>query len=375
MITRQGMSQRRKSEYFRNTPFYRDLSQQIDKHTTMITSLRHKLEEIKQLKNLDLEKIDNLKEKPSHLSQRKKERTTKAKHEQMAIRKQIALLKQEIKTIRARRTKKYTEYVRRGQYNRYIDTTKGECKNKEEFLKKYNLPNVPSIINSKLQQLTQEATNTFDSVLPRTTNKISKKIILASGSKKRLELLKKMLIKPDYVITTDVPEPLIKKEKPRDMSVRIAKAKADKALEIVLSNKKITKNSIIIVADTVQCRGNLILDKAKTDDDVRKYINTINGRNTRVYTTICIIDVATNKRSIKTYETRMKIKYMQKDEIEFYIATKHGIGKAGGFSISDFAGCFVEKIVGSYTAVVGLPTVYVYNVLRSFGYKFQIPNK
>lgn len=203
----------------------------------------------------------------------------------------------------------------------------------------------------------------------------NKKIILASGSKKRLEVLEKMLIKPDYIITTNVPEPLIKKEKPRDMSIRIVKAKADKAFKMVMSDKKIDKNSIIIVADTVQCRGNMILDKAETDDDVRKYMNIMNGRNARVYTTVCVIDVATNRRSIKTCEARLKIKYMQKDEIEFYVATKHGIGKAGGFSIGDFAGCFVEKIIGSYTTVLGLPSVYVYNTLRSFGYKFQIPKE
>ena len=202
----------------------------------------------------------------------------------------------------------------------------------------------------------------------------NKKIILASGSVGRLGILRKMFIEPDYIIVPNVPEPVIKGEKPREMSIRVVKAKAEKALQMVMMNEDIDKNSIIIVGDTVACCGNMILDKAQNDDDVRKYLKKMNGRGTRIYSTTCIIDVATGRRSLKTAEARLKMKYLQPDEIEFYVKTKQGIGKAGGYSIGNFACCLFEKIIGEYTTIIGLPAVQVYNTLRSFGYKFKVPD-
>lgn len=202
----------------------------------------------------------------------------------------------------------------------------------------------------------------------------NKKIILASGSVGRLGILRKMFIEPDYIIVPNVPEPVIKGEKPREMSIRVVKAKAEKALQMAMMNEDIDKNSIIIVGDTVACCGNMILDKAQNDDDVRKYLKKMNGRGTRIYSTTCIIDVATGRRSLKTAEARLKMKYLQPDEIEFYVKTKQGIGKAGGYSIGNFACCLFEKIIGEYTTIIGLPAVQVYNTLRSFGYKFKVPD-
>lgn len=202
-------------------------------------------------------------------------------------------------------------------------------------------------------------------------DKENKKIILASGSAGRLSILKKMFIIPDYIVVTNVPEPIIKGEKPREMSRRVAKAKAEKAYEMVLKDDKIDKNSILIAGDTVACCGNMILDKAITDDDVRRYLNKMNGRGTRIYSTTYIIDIKTGRKSLKTAEARLKMKYLQQDEIDFYVATKQGIGSAGGYSIGGFACCLFEKIIGEYTTIIGLPAVQVYNTLRSFGYKFK----
>ena len=185
----------------------------------------------------------------------------------------------------------------------------------------------------------------------------NKKIILASGSVGRLGILRKMFVEPDYIIVPNVPEPVIKGEKPREMSIRVVKAKAEKALQMVMMDEDIDKNSIIIVGDTVACCGNMILDKAQNDDDVRKYLKKMNGRGTRIYSTTCIIDVATGRRSLKTAEARLKMKYLQPDEIEFYVKTKQGIGKAGGYSIGNFACCLFEKIIGEYTTIIGLPAV------------------
>lgn len=202
----------------------------------------------------------------------------------------------------------------------------------------------------------------------------NKKIILASGSEWRRKILQNMFIIPDYVITPNVPEPIIQGEKPRQMSIRLAIAKMKKGLEMVNDDSSFDKNSILIAGDTVACIGNRVLDKALTDDDVRRYINIMNGKNSRIYSTVCIVDIPSGRKSIKTVETRLKLKYLQPDEIDFIIATKQGIGKAGGYSLAGFACCLFEKIVGSYTNVLGLPAPQVYNALRSFGYHFSVPD-
>ncbi len=199
-----------------------------------------------------------------------------------------------------------------------------------------------------------------------------KKIILASGSKGRLDILRKMFVIPDYIVVPNVPEPIIKGEKPREMSIRLAKSKGEKAVEMVQKDDKIDKNAILIAGDTVACCGNMVLDKAMTDEDVRKYLNKMNGRGSRIYSTTYIIDLQTGRSSLKTAEARLRMKSLSQDEIDFYISTKQGIGKAGGYSIGNFACCFFEKIIGEYTTIIGLPAVQVYNTLRSFGYQFKV---
>ena len=171
----------------------------------------------------------------------------------------------------------------------------------------------------------------------------NKKIILASGSEWRRKILQNMFIIPDYVITPNVPEPIIQGEKPRQMSIRLAIAKMKKGLEMVNDDSSVDKNSILIAGDTVACIGNRVLDKALTDDDVRRYINIMNGKNSRIYSTVCIVDIPSGRKSIKTVETRLKLKYLQPDEIDFIIATKQGIGKAGGYSLAGFASCLFER--------------------------------
>ena len=202
----------------------------------------------------------------------------------------------------------------------------------------------------------------------------NKKIILASGSEWRKKILQNMFIIPDYVITPNVPEPIIKGEKPKQMSIRLATEKMKKGIEMVQNDISIDKNSILIAGDTVACIGNRVLDKALTDDDVRTYINIMNGKNSKIYSTVCVVDIPTGRKSIKTAETRLKLKYLQPDELDFIIATRQGIGKAGGYSLGGFASCLFEKIVGSYTNVLGLPAPQVYNALRSFGYHFSVDN-
>ena len=200
-----------------------------------------------------------------------------------------------------------------------------------------------------------------------------KKLILASSSQSRLDILKKLNIVPNEIIAPDVDETPLKKEKGHLLSKRLAKIKAFKVLEIVerdiVNNLRMNANDTLILSgDTVAvCRG-VIMEKAVSNEDVKRYLKLSSGRSVRVYTSFCLIDIKSKKFALKTVETRLKCKCLTNKEIESYVILGDGIGKAGGFAISGFGECFIEKIIGSYSAVMGIPSLQIMNCLNSFGF-------
>jgi septum formation protein len=191
-----------------------------------------------------------------------------------------------------------------------------------------------------------------------------KQLILASSSEGRLTMLKKIGIIPDRIIVPDINESHIKKETPKNLSRRLAKEKAFK----VLDGEQDMTDSLILSGDTVCCRGRIILEKASNDYDVRRYLELTSNKMARIYSSFCLVDCKTKHFVLKTVETRIKMKKITKEEMDFYVTLGEGVGKAGGYTICGFAECFVEKIIGSYSNVIGLPLTQVNNALRSFGY-------
>lgn len=189
------------------------------------------------------------------------------------------------------------------------------------------------------------------------------KLILASKSPRRKDLLEQIGVFPDLIedsnINEFVDDPKIL---PKQKAIIIAKRKA----EAVYEKSKI-ENSIILAADTIVAIGRRIVEKPNDEDDAVKALQLLSGRNHRVYTAVCLRDQH-GKYISRLVETKVKFKRLSEEELGSYILSKEWYDKAGGYAIQGIAGSFVIKIIGSYSSVVGLPLYQTSNLLNGVGY-------
>ena len=193
------------------------------------------------------------------------------------------------------------------------------------------------------------------------------KLVLASGSPRRIELLQQAGIEPDRVFPADVDETPQRAEHPRSLAKRLSRAKAERALEVLKEDGE-ADNSFIVAADTVVAVGRRILPKAETVDEASNCLRLLSGRSHRVYTGICVVTPAGKIRQ-RLVETRVRFKRLSREELESYLASGEWRGKAGGYAIQGLAGTFVVKLVGSYSNVVGLPLYEMVGLLTAEGYR------
>ncbi len=179
------------------------------------------------------------------------------------------------------------------------------------------------------------------------------KLVLASGSPRRLALLNQAGIEPDSLEPAEVDETPERGELPRTLAVRLAREKAAKVQERVRLQDEI-KDSYILAADTVVALGRRILPKPELLEEASSCLRLLSGRTHKVYSGLCVV---TPNDSMKTrlVETRVRFKRLSDQEIENYLASGEWRHKAGGYAIQGLAGSFVVKLIGSYTNVVGLP--------------------
>lgn len=192
------------------------------------------------------------------------------------------------------------------------------------------------------------------------------RLILASGSPRRLQLLQQAGIEPDALSPVDADETPQKGEVPRSLAKRLAREKA----ELALANAKRSeddKGSYILAADTVVALGRRILPKAEMLDQASMCLRLLSGRSHRVYTGVTLVTPAGAKRH-RLAETRIRFKRLSREEMEAYLASGEWRGKAGGYAIQGLAGSFVVKLTGSYTNVVGLPLYEAVSLLVGEGY-------
>ncbi|WP_296738891.1 Maf family protein, partial [Mesorhizobium sp.] len=129
------------------------------------------------------------------------------------------------------------------------------------------------------------------------------KLVLASGSPRRIELLQQAGIEPDRVLPADVDETPIRAEHPRSLAKRLSKDKAEKALAS-LKGEEDYAPAFILAADTVVAVGRRILPKAETIDDAVNCLGLLSGRSHRVYSGICLITPGGKLRQ-RLVETRV----------------------------------------------------------------------
>lgn len=190
---------------------------------------------------------------------------------------------------------------------------------------------------------------------------INKRLVLASASPRRLDLLRQIGIVPDDVLPANIDESEIQGETPRALALRLAEQKAA-ALAAHLNS-----DDLVLAADTVVSVGRRILDKTENEAQARQCLNLLSGRGHRVQTGICL--AYGGKMISKSVSSRVKIKALSEAEINAYLASGEWQGKAGGYAIQGRAGAFVTALVGSYSNIVGLPLYETANLLRGAGYR------
>ena len=192
------------------------------------------------------------------------------------------------------------------------------------------------------------------------------KFVLASGSPRRLGLVNQAGIEPDALRPADIDETPKKGELPRACANRLARLKAEAALSLVSVDDEL-KGAYILAADTVVAVGRRILPKAELLDEASQCLRLLSGRNHRVYTGVCLVTPKESFRQ-RLVETRVRFRRLSEQDMEAYLASGEWRGKAGGYAIQGLAGAFVERLVGSYSNVVGLPLAETAALLAGCGY-------
>jgi septum formation protein len=195
------------------------------------------------------------------------------------------------------------------------------------------------------------------------------KLVLASGSPRRLALINQAGIEPEALRPADLDETPLRGELPRACANRLARAKADAALEMVRMDDEL-KGAYILSADTVVAVGRRILPKAELLDQAAQCLRLLSGRNHRVHSAVCLVTPNEAFRQ-RLVETRVRFKRLSDDDIEAYLASGEWRGKAGGYAAQGIAGSFIVKLVGSYTNVVGLPLYETTTLLAGEGYPIR----
>ncbi len=195
-------------------------------------------------------------------------------------------------------------------------------------------------------------------------------LVLASASPRRLALLQQVGVEPDFLRPTTIDETPEKGELPRTLALRLARTKCEVTLHGIKREAEVA-GSMVIAADTVVAVGRRIMPKAETLEEAEACIRLLSGRSHRVYTGICVGGEGMRVRE-RIVETRVRLKRLSREEMDSYLSTGEWRGKAGGYAIQGIAGSFVVKLVGSYTAVVGLPLYETTSLLESAGYPVRL---
>jgi len=186
------------------------------------------------------------------------------------------------------------------------------------------------------------------------------RLILASASPRRLDLLRQIGLAPDAVEAAELDETPGPDETPRQLALRLAEAKAAHVAAR-------TRQSYVLGADTVVAVGRRVLPKAADAGEVRRCLTLLSGRAHRVLTGVAVV-APDGRTASRLVESRVHFKRLSDSDVEAYLAGGEGIGKAGGYAIQGRAGALVISLQGSYSGVVGLPLYETANLLAGLGY-------
>ena len=192
------------------------------------------------------------------------------------------------------------------------------------------------------------------------------RLILASGSPRRVALLQQVGVEPDFLKPTEIDETPRRREMGRTLASRLSFEKAE-AAHIAASKDESLDGCFILAADTVVSVGRRILPKAQSLDEASTSLRLLSGRAHRVNTGLCLVTPRGDYRT-RLVETKVRFKRLSDEEVDAYLASGEWRGKAGGYAIQGLAASFIVKISGSYSNVVGLPIHETVQVLKGEGY-------
>ena len=186
------------------------------------------------------------------------------------------------------------------------------------------------------------------------------RLILASASPRRLDLLARIGVVPDAIVPADVEESVPKGELPRDHAIRLAR---EKALAVAAAHPQ----DLVLAADTVVAVGRRVLPKVEDEATLRACMALLSGRRHRVLTGVALALPGGWIRE-RLVETMIAMKRLSPEEIDHYAAHGEWRGKAGGYALQGYGEVYVRHIAGSYSNVVGLPLAETRVLLKSAGY-------
>ena len=184
------------------------------------------------------------------------------------------------------------------------------------------------------------------------------RLILASASPRRRELLGRLGIVPGGVDPANIDETPLKGELPRVYAVRMAR---EKALAVAGGEAH------VLAGDTVVALGRRILPKAEDEATARTCLELLSGRRHRVFSAVALL-APNGTICAKLSETQLRFKPLHETEIAAYLASGEWHGKAGGYAIQGAAEALISWMAGSHSGVIGLPLFETRALLKTAGF-------
>lgn len=184
-------------------------------------------------------------------------------------------------------------------------------------------------------------------------------LVLASSSPRRRDLLARLGVVPDRIASPDIDESPRKGELPRVYALRMAQEKAHAVARAA--------GEVVLAGDTTVAVGRRILQQAADAEMQRGFLELLSGRRHHVLSAVCAID-SEGKARTRISDSIVRFKRLSAAEINAYIESGEGLGKAGGYAIQGRAEALIDWMAGSHSGVIGLPLHETRTLLRASGY-------
>ena len=190
---------------------------------------------------------------------------------------------------------------------------------------------------------------------------MAKKVILASGSPRRKELLEQVGVEFEQRVSGK--EERYTATEPKEIVKELALMKAENVASDIEAEKGLLIDTVVIGADTIVVLDGQILGKPRNEEHAFEMLQNLQGRSHEVYTGVAFLSYNKEGNS-HAVETKVHVHEMSEKEIREYVATKDPMDKAGGYGIQGVFAAYIDGIEGDYYNVVGLPVSYVYQQLK-----------